>query len=759
VPPQLPLVLPGSPDSLAPGGVPWNPPATATAALASPVYTGTSLPRQLFYSSAQYQAAVVADLGSTLQVSAPPPLNRYPYKLLLEWGTPQQEVVIITSAPTGNGPYTFTGVLRGSDGGGPQVSHAAGAQVNHGVSAQDFYQVAPAVYNVCDTQFAGGADPTGTLDSSPAFQAAVSTCAADRGGIVQFPPGNFKLLSGITAAVATAPVYIAGAGQWATTLNYYGSGDCIRMYNPGFYYGGGIHGITIDGTNASGNSAGLHLGDMFRVEIDIGVTNFTSGTASKGVWFDNQYWWTEQLRGFIYTQNCSAHVVFDVSGTPGPAATGSFERADLRICVNAGSNLQDGVVLQNGTYIEDGPGLAIFGNPKTGTTVSANALLRITGVAPAGRPDAGAYSSISNVRLDIGAECDAISGTNGSYTIYFGSPGNAISNCYGVMDFSAAGNFMLASNAASGQFDYNGRITGDNVLVSFPQFFKTPINIISTATSSNVNIAGAGDGNQYADFLLSDNNTAHQWTFSHRQPSHNFLIYNYNGSVFTNAVTITEAGTVTLAGTLQPATGAAAVTPVQFTSGALNTTPAAGAVEYDGVSAYITNDTTSGRGQLVAEQKFRLTAAGSAITTIANYFGTTSNISLVASAEYEIEIDCWFLKTTAGTVTWTFTNSAAPASMTLDYQMSPATGIVSAPAAADLFGQQYNVTTTAPTVVSPSLTTGVNHRHKFKIRLVNGTGTSLKIQATAGAGSLTPGINSYWKARRVPLANIGTFAA
>jgi hypothetical protein len=134
---------------------------------------------------------------------------------------------------------------------------------------------------------------------------------------------------------------------------------------------------------------------------------------------------------------------------------------------------------------------------------------------------------------------------------------------------------------------------------------------------------------------------------------------------------------------------------------------------------------------------------------------------MVSGAEYEIEIDCWFLKTTSNAITWTFTNSAAPTSMTIDVQMSPASGIVTTtPAATDLFGQQYNVTSATATVTSPSLTTAVNHRHRFWIRLINGTGTSLKIQATAlTSGSLTPGINSYWKARRVPAANTGSFAA
>lgn len=300
---------------------------------------------------------------------------------------------------------------------------------------------------------------------------------------------------------------------------------------------------------------------------------------------------------------------------------------------------------------------------------------------------------------------------------------------------------------------------------------------------ANGTFVGPGDGAQYSNFNLADgvypldqNPGGHYWALSHRAdaPAHRLVIFSYNGAGhYSNNVTITEGGAfstlantlddsggnATFAGTVNLAAGTATLAPLKLASGTLLTSPAAGAAEYDGASAYFTGDTTSGRAVIPAEQRFRLTAAGSAISTIANYFGATSNISLVSGAEYEIEVDAWFLKTTAGTVTWTFTNSAAPASMTLDYQMSPATGIVSTPAATDLFGQQWNVTATAPTVVSPSLTTAVNHRHRFRIRLINGTGTSLKIQATCSAGTITPGINSSWKARRVPAANVGSFAA
>lgn len=205
---------------------------------------------------------------------------------------------------------------------------------------------------------------------------------------------------------------------------------------------------------------------------------------------------------------------------------------------------------------------------------------------------------------------------------------------------------------------------------------------------------------------------------------------------------------------------ASASSKPKLTSGTVLTTPEAGALEYDGVQVYETIDTTSGRGALPVEQYFHLTSAGGTISSIANYFGTTSNIKLVASAHYDIEIHLYYLKTTAGTVTWTLTNNAAPTSQNIYYAMAPVTGIVAPPGTAtELNGQFYNDNTAAKTIVTGSLTTAVQHWAYMRIFLINGTGTSLKIQATCSAGTITPGIGSWWMCRRRSPNNIGSFAA
>ena len=234
---------------------------------------------------------------------------------------------------------------------------------------------------------------------------------------------------------------------------------------------------------------------------------------------------------------------------------------------------------------------------------------------------------------------------------------------------------------------------------------------------------------------------------------------NINGTVGATTPTTGKFTTIT------QSAGTASIAPIVLTSGTNLTAQAAGAVEYDGAVSYFTPDATIGRGFIPATSTFRLTSAlGTAITTISNAFGATSNIPLVSGAFYEIDIYILALKTTAGAVTVTLTNSAAPTLMFVDYEQSPIAGVATPPGSTTaLTNINFRGTTTTTTAAysfnTGTLATGVNHYLRFKLFLNNGTGTSLKIQLTSGTGSVTPQAGSVWFARRLPGANTGTFAA
>lgn len=238
-----------------------------------------------------------------------------------------------------------------------------------------------------------------------------------------------------------------------------------------------------------------------------------------------------------------------------------------------------------------------------------------------------------------------------------------------------------------------------------------------------------------------------------------FCDYPAGRAVQTSSPTIT--GLVLAAGT-------SSIAPLDFSSGTNLATASAGAMEYDGAVSYFTNDTTTGRGFLPATQTFRLTSNGSAIGASAtNFFGTNSNIPLIANGFYEIEIIAMALRgSTGGTVTWTLTNSAAPTLMVVDYEQSPLAGMAAPPGSVTAltnlnFRGTTTTTTAAYSFTTGTLTASVNHYFRFKIYLQNGSGTSLKLQLTAGTGnnSMTPLNGSVWFCRRLPGANTGTFAA
>lgn len=206
--------------------------------------------------------------------------------------------------------------------------------------------------------------------------------------------------------------------------------------------------------------------------------------------------------------------------------------------------------------------------------------------------------------------------------------------------------------------------------------------------------------------------------------------------------------------------GSASVAPLTFASGTNLTSAVAGGEEFDGVQKYFTIDTSSGRGAVPVEQYVHLVANGSNISTIANFFGTTSNISLVANAYYIVETELWYTVTGGTpTVTWTLTNSAAPSTQNIYFEMSPVAGLVAPPGTATmLVGQIVQDNTAAKTIVTGALAAATYYT-RIKIWLQNGSGTSLKIQATASTNSITPLVNSYWRARRMSPNNIGTLAA
>ena len=221
----------------------------------------------------------------------------------------------------------------------------------------------------------------------------------------------------------------------------------------------------------------------------------------------------------------------------------------------------------------------------------------------------------------------------------------------------------------------------------------------------------------------------------------------------------------TFTGTVQLPQGFNSSAPLKFnSSNSLLTAAAAGAFESDTTNFYLTTNTTNGRAYLPAPHMFRLLAAGTGITATAtgtNYFGANSNIPLVASASYDIEIVLWFTATTANARNFSLIYNGTVTAASYAYEMSPITGIVAPPGTAtDLIGHTMLSTSATYTVTTGSLSNGANFYVKFNVQLFNGTSTSLKINAwTSTSGTITPQAGSYWKVTRMPLSNVGEAVA
>ena len=211
---------------------------------------------------------------------------------------------------------------------------------------------------------------------------------------------------------------------------------------------------------------------------------------------------------------------------------------------------------------------------------------------------------------------------------------------------------------------------------------------------------------------------------------------------------------------LAAGTATAGTAPLKLTSGVNLTAAEAGAIEFDGATLYGTANTTNGRGFIPLTYYYRLAANGANIgAAIADFFGANSSIPLVANGIYEIDIEVYYTKNTAGTVVWTLTNSTTVTNMAVNVQHTAVAGYTAVPTAT-AFTVAALVNQTAAAVAfsaTASLTNNTNHIAKFRIILENGSSTSLRLRATSSAGTITPLRNSRWKATRV--ANASALAA
>ena len=146
-------------------------------------------------------------------------------------------------------PYTVPPDTRAVGTGNPPIDMDDVSDVLTGMQAG---------YNILNTAFASGADPTGVADSTAAIQAALT---AGAGRVVIIPPGTFTISA---ALVVTAGTTILGFGNGTSVIQLKASTAVTSMLTVsavGFNYSVTISDIQLNGNKANSATAtqGLYM--------------------------------------------------------------------------------------------------------------------------------------------------------------------------------------------------------------------------------------------------------------------------------------------------------------------------------------------------------------------------------------------------------------------------------------------------------------------------------------------------------------------
>lgn len=318
-----------------------------------------------------------------------------------------------------------------------------------------------------------GADPTGESSSDAAVTAAM-TAMGGNPGVLVFGAGTYRLSN--TMTLTNGYQGVAGQGMGVTTLNWVGTGDCIRMYDPAATFPsktGFISGLKIDGYEAGPDSTGLHVGDTYNLRIrDVWVADFVA-SGSVGVLMDNTVAITERAEVRITVDNCDTAVVFQCEDSETP----SFDYGDWDFIVNCFAN-QNGVVIKGSAQIIHGNlsirgdcyntvmnGRYLAGTGWSSTETNTGVLLTVgTG---SGTP------YLEQTNLVVSVECAGIAETAPCHTTIKIAAGADLW-CTGILSFRFDEGFSWTPGTNDGWFSFAGYKNVDSTfgVMTAPQSFS-----------------------------------------------------------------------------------------------------------------------------------------------------------------------------------------------------------------------------------------------------------------------------------------------
>lgn len=371
---------------------------------------------------------------------------------------------ISTTATDSNGLFTINGipadsytVATGITNTGPWINTG---DVNYTVAEQY-------VFNV----LAYGAKGDGNANDTTAISAAINAAnAATNGGQVYFPAGTYKVNT-VLPTLTSHKVSLVGAGSTATTINFIGVGDCVRIQHSADTVAspsGVIRGINIDGTTAGSAAVGIHIGDVNGWAFeDVSVQNFAGATAV-GIWFDNQVFWCERVTFYrVLVANNTKNLRYTING--GNNSFDYHRYIDLRMNVNSG---QIGFSIESGALFNCIINLLCNVNGSSGNTA---VVFNLAG---------GTVDGSGNLYAE------QTTGTGASFLTTAASPNPAFkfagATAYGTLGITlgAAGTFV-ERNAFQQLINQSGAVTVDAGLLPTQAFVE--ILITGNVTSTTLN--------------------------------------------------------------------------------------------------------------------------------------------------------------------------------------------------------------------------------------------------------------------------------